>query len=132
MSRAFVDTHVLLYGFGEDHRRERARAVVELGGVISVQSLNEFVHVARRKLGFAWPEVALAIDAIRTFFPTIISLDGPMHDDARRLAERYRLSIYDAMIVAAALQAQCDLLWSEDMHAGLVLDDRLRIVNPFA
>ena len=47
------------------------------------------------------------------------------------LAERYGLSVYDAMIAASALHAECDTLWSEDMHDGLVIEDQLRIVNPF-
>ena len=49
-----------------------------------------------------------------------------------RLAERYQFRIYDAMIVAAALAAGCDTLWSEDMQDGLMIDDRLAIRNPFA
>jgi predicted nucleic acid-binding protein len=47
------------------------------------------------------------------------------------LAERYNISIYDAMIAASALHANCDTLWSEDMQDGMVLDDRIPIVNPF-
>ena len=54
-----------------------------------------------------------------------------IHETGVRLAERYGLSIYDAMIAASALDAGCETLWSEDMQDGLVLDDRLRIVNPF-
>jgi predicted nucleic acid-binding protein len=53
------------------------------------------------------------------------------HEAGLALAERYGLSTYDAMIAAAALQVDCDTLWSEDMQQGMVLDDRLRIVNPF-
>lgn len=49
-----------------------------------------------------------------------------------RLAERYQLSLYDGMIVAAALDAGCDTLWSEDMHDGLVVETQLTICNPFA
>ena len=47
------------------------------------------------------------------------------------LAERYGPSVYDAMIAASALHAECDTLWSEDMHDGIVIEDRLRIANPF-
>ena len=47
------------------------------------------------------------------------------------LAERYGLSIYDAMIVAAALDADCDILWSEDMQNGMTIEGRIAIVNPF-
>jgi len=54
-----------------------------------------------------------------------------VHETGVSLAERYGLSIYDAMIAASALHADCDTLWSEDMQDGSVLDDRLRVVNPF-
>lgn len=58
-------------------------------------------------------------------------LDEALHKDGLRLARRYRLSVYDGMIVAAALTANCDILYSEDMHHGLIVDGRLQIVNPF-
>ena len=131
MTRAFSDTNILLYAFSQDARRPRARAIVEMGGVISVQSLNEFVHVARRKLGFGWSEVRDAIAALLVYFPEVMSIDVELQRDALRLAERHMLSIYDAQIIAAALAAGCDLLYSEDMHHGLVVDGRLRIENPF-
>ena len=53
------------------------------------------------------------------------------HQTGLALAERYQLSIYDSMIAASALQSGCDTLWSEDMQHGMVIDGRLRIVNPF-
>jgi len=59
-------------------------------------------------------------------------LDLALHQLGLRLAERYTLSIYDGMIAAAAVVAGCDILYSEDMHHGLVIDGRVRIVNPFA
>jgi predicted nucleic acid-binding protein len=62
----------------------------------------------------------------------VLPITGDLHRDGLRLAERYGFSIYDSMIVAAALSARCELLYSEDMHAGLVIDGRLTVVNPFA
>jgi predicted nucleic acid-binding protein len=56
---------------------------------------------------------------------------GTSHPLLQHRPEGYNLSIYDAMIAASALHADCDTLWSEDMQHGMVLDDRLRIVNPF-
>ena len=129
---AFVDSNVLLYAFSADPRRVRARQILAEGGMISVQSLNEFAHVARRKLGFDWPDVIAGLKSLRTFFPTIVPLTLETHDRGVAIAGRYQLSIYDGMIVAAALIAGCDTLYSEDMHAGLVVEDRLTIVNPFA
>lgn len=54
------------------------------------------------------------------------------HEIGRALAERYTLSVYDAMIVAAALIAGCTTLYLKDMHSGLLVEGQLRLVNPFA
>lgn len=62
---------------------------------------------------------------------TVQPLSVAVHEAGLTLAERYTLSVYDAMIVASALDAGCDTLWSEDMQSGMVFDDRLRVVNPF-
>jgi predicted nucleic acid-binding protein len=53
------------------------------------------------------------------------------HDEGLRIAARYQLSIYDGLIVGAALLADCKTLWSEDMQDGLRIDGRLTIRNPF-
>jgi predicted nucleic acid-binding protein len=54
------------------------------------------------------------------------------HENGIDLAERYQLSVYDAMIASSALQAQCHTLFSEDLKNGLLISSRLRVVNPFA
>jgi len=60
-----------------------------------------------------------------------VKLSVETHETGILLAERYSLSVYDAMIAAAALQANCETLWSEDMQNGALIEGRLRIVNPF-
>lgn len=130
--RAFADTNVLIYAFGDGPKAEIAKRLLDEGGVLSVQSLNEFANVARRKLKFDWDAVDIALTALTIKFGKIESLDMQTHRQGMHLARRYLLSIFDAMIVAAALRAGCDTLYSEDMHNGLVIEDRLRIVNPFA
>lgn len=63
---------------------------------------------------------------------TITPVTIDIHESGLRLAERHGFSIYDSFIVAAALAADCDTLWSEDMQDGMLVEGRLRIVNPFA
>ena len=92
--------------------------------------MNEIANVTRRKLGMSWNETNDVLDAVRAVCMTE-PLTVETHDAGRRISERYGLSVYDAMIAAAALLAGCDVLYSEDMHAGLLVDGRLRIVNPF-
>jgi predicted nucleic acid-binding protein len=131
MPGSFFDTNVLLYLVSTDHRKaDRAEELVRGGGTISVQVLNEITKVARRKADMSWPETHGLLEAIRGLLNTEpLTLD--VHDTGLALAERYNLSTYDAMIAASALEADCDLLWSEDMQHGLVLRDRLLVSNPF-
>ena len=131
MDKAFLDTNVVVYAFTDDPRSARAEALLAAGGDLSVQVLNEFANVARRKLGMDWSEVAAALQAVRTLARTIHPIDLGTHTSALALAPRYGLSFYDALIAASALKARCAVLYSEDMQDGLVIDDRLRIVSPF-
>src|SRR5262245_34223532 len=127
----FVDSNVLVYAFTNDIRAGAARELLNRGPLISVQGLNEFVSVARRKLGMNWDELKEAMVALRTLCPTVVDLTVAMHEDAVRISERYGYTIFDAMMVASALYAHSETLWSEDMQDGMVIDGRLRIANPF-
>ena len=128
----FVDTNVLLYLLSEDTAKaNRAETLLAARIVISVQVLDEFANVARRKLALAWPEVNQALLDIRRF-AEVHSLTLQTHEHGLALAARYQLSVYDAMIAAAALQAGCTTLASEDFSAGQRLEGRLTIRNPFA
>ena len=132
MSGAFFDSNILVYAFTEDARSEIAYGLLEHGGVVGTQSLNELSNVLLRKQKRDWIRVRLAVQAVIDRCPTIVALTLDVQQLGMRVAERHQLSVYDGMIVAAALTADCDILYSEDMHDGLVVDGRLRIVNPFA
>ena len=95
-----------------------------------MQVLNEITNVARRKMKMSWPDTHTFLNTLRSLL-TVHPLTVEIHETGLRLAERYGFSIYDAMIAASALHAGCDTLWSEDMRHGAVLDEGLRIVNPF-
>lgn len=129
--KAFIDTNVLLYLLSADTAKaDRAEAIVRDGGWISVQVLNELANVARRKLAMPWAEIEAFLAPVRAICP-VAPLTVATHDRGRAIAERYGLSVYDAMIVAAALLADCVVLHTEDLQDGLLIDDRLRIRNPF-
>jgi len=127
----FLDSNILIYAFTTDERSGVAQALLQRRPVISVQGLNEFANVARRKLGMDWNELREALAAVRTLCPTVLALDVDIHDEALRVAERYGYSMFDALVVASALHADSDTLWSEDMQHGMMIDRRLRIANPF-
>ena len=131
MAVDFLDSNILIYAFTTDERSGVAQALLQRRPVISVQGLNEFANVARRKLGMDWNELREALAAVRTLCPTVLALDVDIHDEALRVAERYGYSMFDALVVASALHADSDTLWSEDMQHGMMIDRRLRIANPF-
>ena len=129
--KAFFDTNLLIYAaIGEDPRSRRAEELMVEGGTISVHVLNEFVSVAHRKLRRSWRDVRSALEWVRIMCPNPVALTIETNEDAVRIAEQYGFQIYDALIVAAALEANCDVLYSEDMQDGQVVDKRLTIRNP--
>jgi len=131
-AKAFFDSNVLIYAaVSGDVRRERAQQLMEQGGVISVQVLNEFVNVALRKMRMPWDDIIDALDAVRILFPLPVSITLDTHEAALRVAQQYGFGIYDAQIAASALEANCSTLYSEDLQDGQVIDQTLTIRNPF-
>jgi predicted nucleic acid-binding protein len=130
-AKVFFDTNVLLYLLSEDDAKaDRAEALLAAGGVISVQVLNEFASVASRKLRLSWPEIHEVLDTVRQLCrvePLLLAT----HERGLEISERYGFSIYDALIVASALSAKCEVLLTEDLQDGQRIDDRLVIRNPF-
>jgi predicted nucleic acid-binding protein len=130
--RVFFDTNVLVYAISQqDARTPTAEALLSRGGLISVQVLNELASVAHRKLRMSWPDVTEALEAIRILCPAPVPITVEVHDAALRVAGQYGFHIYDALIVAAALEAECATLYTEDLQSGQVIDGRLTIHNPF-
>jgi len=127
----FIDTTIILYLLSEDtDKADRAEEIVRAGGRISVQVLNEFANVARRKLSMSWGEINETLKLLRSVCPTD-PLTLETHERGLLVAERYRLGIYDSLIIAAALIGNCGILYSEDMQDGLLIDQQVRIFNPF-
>jgi len=132
MPDSFFDSNILIYLASADPAKaDRAEKLVAGGGAISVQVLNEIANVARRKMGMSWQETHAFLSTLRALLP-VHPLTVEVHDAGLALAERYGVSIYDAMIASSAIDAGCDTLWSEDMQHNMVLENRLRIVNPFS
>ena len=128
----FPDTNVLLYLLSADSAKaDRAEALLAKGATISVQVLNEFASVARRKLGLSWDEIEDVLALIRQQCRVHASTVA-VHEQALSIVRRYRLAWYDALVVSSAVGANCGRLYSEDMQAGLKIGGALTIHNPFA
>lgn len=128
---AFFDTNIPLYLLSDDPAKaSRAEDLLALGGTISVQVLNEFVAVVRRKQLASWPDLEDMLDSIKRVC-RVEPLTVATHERALVLAKRFGIPIYDATIAASALEAGCRTLYSEDFQ------DRQRfgamtVRNPFA
>ena len=127
----FFDTNILLYAQESGSKADRARALLRGGGKLSVQVLNEFAAVSVRKFGRRWADIDEALEDALDLAEAPMPVTLKTHAAARVLAAAHRLAFYDALIVAAALEGECETLYSEDMQAGRRFD-QLTIVNPFA
>jgi predicted nucleic acid-binding protein len=129
-AEAFFDTNVLLYLLsGDVAKADRAEALVAGGGVVSVQVLNEFAAVASRKLAMTFADIREILATIRAVC-TVKPIDVETHELGLDLAERHRFSIYDGLILAAAIRAGCATLYTEDLSHGQTIE-RVTIRNPF-
>lgn len=130
MRAVFFDTNVVLYLLSADeHKANAAEALLAQGGMVSVQVLNEAASVCRRKLKLPWPEVRELLDAVKACCE-VVTLSLATHERALRLAERYQLSLCDALICASAQEVGAEVLYTEDLHDGLKLG-HLLVRNPF-
>ena len=127
----FFDTSVLLYLLsGDAAKADRVETLLSTRGVVSVQVLNEFAVVALRKLKMPLNEIREILDTIRAVC-AVEPITVETHDRGLAVFERYKFSLYDSMLVAAALIAGAKIIYSEDLQHGQVIDDQLRVTNPF-
>jgi predicted nucleic acid-binding protein len=135
-AKAFFDTNILIYALAirassqVDLRTETAERTLSLGGAVSVQVLNEFADAARRKLKMEWDAVEQCLEAIDAICGRAIPLSVETHTEAVEISKRYGYRIYDSLILAAAMQAGCATVYTEDMQHGQTIG-KLTIVNPF-
>jgi predicted nucleic acid-binding protein len=127
---AFFDSNVVLYLLsGNSAKAELSEKLMARGGTISVQVMNEFAAASLRKFKKTIPEIRAALADVRAVCD-VVPIDLATHERGLGIAERYRFSLYDSMLVSAALQANCTTFYSEDLQHGQVIEG-LTIRNPF-
>ena len=126
-----IDTNIAVYALSVHERADRATSVLRNSAFLSVQVLNEYANVGRRKRADSWELVTLHLAALRDAVPRILPIGDDTNREALRIGERYRLAFYDALMLAVALAGGARTLYSEDMQHDLVIDGSLRIVDPF-
>lgn len=129
------DSNILVYAVDARAGPKHAVAMDVLGriahtsGVLLLQSMGEFFRITTRKLGISISDSRSALASWRAVFPVHAS-DEASFDLAVTIVADHRLSFWDAMIVAAAKEAGCEVLLSEDMQDGQVVAG-VRVLNPF-
>ena len=129
--KPFLDTNILIYAFSsEDPRGPIAKSLLETGGTISVQVLNEFVNVSRNKVRVSWVKIEKALAIVKRLLAPPVPLTLKLHETAIALARDHNLAIYDSLIVAAAIHAGSGVLYTEDVQHGRRIGN-VTIRNPF-
>jgi predicted nucleic acid-binding protein len=128
--KPFLDTNILVYAQEAGARGDIARELLAEGGVVSVQILNELANVLSRKLKREWSEVAAVLDDARAVLDDPLPLTLSLHEAALEFARAHNVAFYDALVLAAAIEAGCDTLFSEDFQHDRRFGN-CRIVNPF-
>ena len=130
MAKPFIDSNVVLYLFSSDTvKADRAESLLQSGGLISVQVLNEVASVCLRKLKMTWEDVDAVLETLKTTCE-VLPVTLATHEKAVGLAKRFQISFYDANIVATAILGGADTLFSEDMQNGMSMES-VTVVNPF-
>ena len=126
-----IDTNILVYLEGNDiSKRKIAEVLLSYDPVIPTQVISEFINVIRRLRKI--PKYQL-IDEVSALFRhcSIAQLKQSTLDLAKTLIDRYDFQIFDSIIIASALEANCNILYSEDMQHNMIVYQQLKIINPF-
>ena len=130
MAKPFIDSNVVLYLFSSDTlKADRTESLLQSGGLISVQVLNEVASVCLRKLKMSWEEIDTVLETLKSTCE-VLPVTLASHEKAVGLAKRFQISFYDANIVATAILGGADTLFSEDMQNGMSMES-VTVVNPF-
>ncbi len=130
--KVFIDTNILIYSISDDDLGAKARETLlsSSEAVVSSQVINEFVSTCLKKNLLSIDD---ATEAANGFMRALQF--APVHETtiirALRLVKKYKYSYWDSLIAASALENGCSVLFTEDMQHGQVINNRLRIVNPF-
>jgi predicted nucleic acid-binding protein len=131
MNKIALDTNILVYSFDPQNFKSKIAddLIAELP-IIPVQVVSEFLNVSKRLLSIPKLDILKKCNLILREC-NIVPTTQTVLNHAEKLITRYDLQLFDAIIVAAALEAGCTILYTEDMHHGLIIEGTLSIINPF-
>lgn len=130
--RIFIDSNIFLYAFSTKDmiKQQIAKDIVISESVISTQVLNEVSVNMVRKLNFGEDQISNFIESSYNRYK-IVEITKDVFLTASDIRRKYQFSYYDSMIISAALQKGCEVLYSEDMQHNQIIENRITIINPF-
>jgi predicted nucleic acid-binding protein len=132
MSKFALDSNILIYNHSLDHENKRliARDFFKKNPIVSSQVISEYLNVMKRNFKMEKLELMqlCSLWLEKCFVQPVIFSTIKLAQD---LVGKYDFQVFDGIIVAAALEADCDILYSEDMQNGQIIENMLKIVNPF-
>ncbi|QJD97732.1 PIN domain-containing protein [Mucilaginibacter robiniae] len=131
--RVFLDSNILVYTYSSTEPEKQAIArqlVIKNNSFISTQVLQELCNIVTRKFKFSYPVAIQAIEECSANNDVHVN-SGNTVLQACRVADRYGFSFYDSLIIAAAIESNCSILYSEDMRDGQLIEGVITIKNPF-
>ncbi len=128
--KIFIDTNILLYLYDIDGRKKnQAKEILKSNHYISTQVLNKFTNISIKKIKLNGDELENNLQKIieKT---TVFTFNEQTIRFAIKIQNRYKFQYYDSLIIATALENNCNILYSEDMQHNQIIDT-LTIKNPF-
>lgn len=132
--RVFFDSNILIYAYSLDDLFKR-QCVKQLADshdviIISTQTINEFVNVMFKKKKMSYQQIILVLNEMRSNF-VIETIDKDIIEKAIDIAMRHSYSYFDSLMIASALANGCSILYTEDMHDQHIIENNLKMINPF-
>jgi predicted nucleic acid-binding protein len=131
--RIALDTNILLFLHDTNQqsvKKNIAEELVSSNPIISTQVISEYLNVCHKRFKLTKSD---AMDALMKWLPfsEVANIAISTYTNAIGLIKKYDFQLFDAIIIAAAIDANCSKLFTEDMHHGLLVEKRLQIINPF-
>ena len=131
--KIFIDTNILLYAYSTEKNKQKiAQSIINTNNniYISKQVINETINILIKKFKLNIKDIINVVKELEKEF-IILDFDIQTQLNALKLKQNYNLQFYDALIVSTALKNSCTILYSEDMQDKLVIEKKLKIINPF-
>jgi predicted nucleic acid-binding protein len=132
-NNVFMDTNILLYAYSdtEIERKETALSLLEQEKVyFSTQVINEFIWIMNRKFNVNMNSLKLISEGIFEMYKVVL-IDKASITTATDISSKYKFSYWDSLMIASAIASNCNILYTEDLQHGQVIENRLTVINPF-